>query len=404
VICRPGADGIARTGLVHHRLVIGSIFSSLRARALATASAVGSDELVTAGAAAVEAPDYGAAKARILLLPMGAIDTRDGRHFQLDDEAHAAAVVAASRHYAGRRDIPVDYDHQLVFAVGKDKRGRAPAAGWIKPETLTVTAAGIEADVTWTTTAAEALARREYRYFSPTFTTDKAGRITSIRFGSLVNDHAIDALPAIAAASIPDVNPQETDVNYAKIAAALGLPPEASEDDILAAITAMAMPKAMMTAAAAQFGLAETATAQEIVTAATATAAAAAAAAPAEPDPAKYVPIEAFNDVSAQLATASAAAQAGEAERLVTAAAEAGKVSPALKGWATNFAATNIDGFKAWVEKAPVIVAAGAVPAEQINAAAAGSGGDGLTDSERAVIKLTGVTADAFIAAKKKGI
>ncbi len=396
--CRPAPDGKRGLCAVHHGRVINALLSRIRARSLATASAGDLGPLVTAAAVAVAAPDEAAAgaAAKILLLPLGDIHTRDNRHFRIDDVAHAEAIIAASVQHAGRRDIPVDYDHQLVYAVGKDRGGRAPAAGWIKPGSLIVTAAGIEGEVSWTPGAADALAKREYRYFSPTFTTFKDGRIAAIRFGSLVNDNAIDELPAVAAAAISDVTHQETPVNYAKIAAALGLPADASEEDVLAAIAGSALPAAVMTAAALSplgtaLGLAADATAEEIVTAAT-------AAVTAEPDPAKFVPIAVVTDLQGKLATATAASAATEAEQLITTASADGKLTPAMQGWAKSYAAKDLPGFKTWLATAAVVVSPGAIEGDLETAAAQGGV---LTDDEKKICKLTGVTEEKFLAAKK---
>jgi phage I-like protein len=367
-------------------MVITGLLSFLRARAsrLAIASAV-AGELATA-AAAIDAPSDGAETSRVLLLPMGEIITRDGRRFTLD-AARAADVVAASVAYAGQRAIPCDYDHQLVFAVGKQAAGTAPASGWIETASLAVTPAGIEGEVTWTAAARERLRSREYRYLSPSFTHDKTGAVTSIRYLSLVNDPAIDTLPAVAAT---EASTLETPVNYAKIAAALGLSAEASEEDILAALAAMAMPKEAMEAAAARLGLVATATAAEIATA---------AASMATPDPAKYVPIDVVDALRADLATAATRSAGQTAEQLVTAATEAGQITPAMRPWALDYAGKDPAGFKAWAEKAPAIVKPGAEPLDT----AAAQNGPGLTDEEHRVVKMLGITPEAFAAEKKKG-
>jgi phage I-like protein len=184
---------------------------------------------------------------------------------------------------------------------------------------------------------------------------------------------------------------QENPVNYAKIAAALGLPAEASEDEILAAIAGMALPPPVMTAAAAALGLAEGATAEQIVTAAT-------AAVSAEPDPAKFVPIAVVTDLQGQLATANAAITTTEAEQLIATASAEGKLTPAMQGWAKSYAGKDLVGFKAWLATAAAVVTPGQVDLET---AALKANGGALTEDEKRICKLTGVSEDKFLAAKK---
>lgn len=349
-----------------------------RAALLATAAAAG-DQLATCGVVGEAPADAVAGKAsRLLLFPMGDVTLRDGRKFRLEGPEHAAQVITASAAYAGRRDIPVDYDHQLVYGVGKGAGGQAPAAGWIKPASLVADEKGIWGEVEWTTAATARLAAREYRYTSPSFTHDAAGRITGIRFLSLVNDNAIDELPAVAAT-------QETAVNYAKIAAALGLSAEASEDDILAAIAKMAMPAAAMASAATALGLAADATAEAIATAA-------ATAAAKSPDPAKFVPVAALDEARGRLAVLEKERQ----EKLVTAATEAGKLTPAERDWALGYIAKDEAGFNAMIAARPAIVTTGT----QLQGDPAGKDKNGLTTDELAVCRALGVTPEAFATAK----
>lgn len=353
---------------------------------LQTASAVAG--LLTCGALA-EAPASGDTT-RVLLFPMGDVRTRDGRQYRLDDAAHAAQVIAASVAYAGRRQIPVDYDHQLVYGVGaagpgKVGGGQAPAAGWIDPDTLSVDAQGIWADVAWTETAAARLAAREYRYLSPSFRAGKDGRLASIIYLSLVNDNAIDELPAVA-------NTQTETPKMEQIALALGLPADATMEAILAAIAKMGGSPPSMATAAAALGLGGDATADQIFTAA---AAAIAAAKDAKPDPAKFVPVEALTEASSRLAVL----EAERHDRILTAAAEAGKISPALRGWAADFLKKDEAGFNAWLAAAPAILTAGA----QLDGKPdTGANEHGLTAFELQSCSALGVTPEEYVEIKKK--
>ena len=58
------------------------------------------------------------------LLPRGAVNGRDGRHWRLDDPA---GVITRS---ARDGDLPIDYEHESEKP--KAHGGPVPAAGWIK--------------------------------------------------------------------------------------------------------------------------------------------------------------------------------------------------------------------------------------------------------------------------------
>ncbi|MFN7400568.1 MAG: phage protease [Sandaracinobacter sp.] len=359
-----------------------------------------------AAAAAIEVRvAEGSPATRLQLMPLGAVELRDGRGpFRLDD---AAAVIEATKRHAGQTHIVVDYDHQHFFGVKPGVAAQAPAAGWIDPASLRVEDDGIWGDVEWTAAAAEKLRAREYRYVSPLFAFDEtSGAVLAILNASLTNVPAIEALAAAAgvewaanskgAASAdltPDPNAtQETEqMLLAKIAAALGLADSATEEEVMLKLASLnqgaagvAAATASIAAAAVKLGLSADATADQV---------AAAAVAKAEPDPAKFVPISAMTDLQTRLA----ALEGDKVAAVVAAAMEAGKVSPGQKDWAISYASKDLAAFEAYLKTAPVIVAPGA----QLAAAAAQPGGDGLTESERQVAKMLGRTPEQMLAAKK---
>lgn len=365
---------------MHQALVIKQLLYRLRRVPL---PGIAASAAVLPGEAFVGGPADAVAGAeplkRILVLPMGDIVLRGhSKRARLDDLAHAEAVVAASLAHAGRTDPMIDYDHQSYHAVGPGKGGNARAAGWIKG--LSADEAGIWADVEWTPAAAAALAAREYRYISPIFYPDKDGRVVWLRNAGLVNEPAIEALPAVAAAYL------ETPVNYTKIAAALGLPDTATEDEILAAIGAMAMPVPAdkMAMAAAALHLPEAAGVAEIVLAA--------AAFDGTPDPAAFVASALYETVRAE----NAALKGKLHTDIIAAAIEAGKLTPAEQPWAASYIAKDEAGFQAMLVARTPVVAGGELDLGRKPAA-----GAALTDEEAAVCASLGITPDAFIAAKK---
>lgn len=339
------------------------------------------EKRVAGSASAVALPADG--KSAILLMKIGANPARDGRIvYRVDDQAHAEAVVAASRKYFGATEMMVDYDHQSVFGAKDGVGGRAEAAGWIDPATLRADNDGVWGDAVWTQAASQALADRRYRYISPYFGHDAGGRVTRIFNAALTNRPELE-LQAVASAD--DFDGDETDMD--KIANALGLPTGATIDQIMQALaqvtTATASARAERTAVCVALGLAADATTAEIATAASAKA----------PDPAAFVPRAEFDSLRSEI-------QAFRDTRVtasVDAAISSGKIAPASRTWAMGYAAKDPDGFAAFVGTAPAIVAPGA---EERHKAALAS--DTLTDEERAVCSMMGIKEADFIAARKE--
>jgi phage I-like protein len=350
-----------------------------------------------AAAAAVEVVSAGAPKKRIQLLPLGAIVLRDGRGpFNMSKEV-AHAVIAATRQRAGNTDIMIDYDHQSFYGAVEGVGGRAEAAGWISPASLSVEADGIWADVSWTPAAEAKLAAREYRYLSPLFTFDPATKaVRAIRNAGLTNTPAIDELVAVASAN-PNGDPSqpaansgrgdqpETPMDLSKIAVAAGLAASAPEGEIVAKVTLLATGATALAVASQQLGLKADATAEQLVAAA------------AKPDPAQYVPIAVVTELRADVAALRQATVTRDAEAVVAAALKDGKISPAMKGWADDYAKKDLAGFQAYVDKAPAIIAASALELE----AEGGAGKSRLTATEAEVVAKLGLTPERFVAAKE---
>ena len=328
-------------------------------------------------AATVELPEGASPPREILLLPAGRIPTRphDGRAPWHNPDADA--VVAATREL--RLDLPVDYEHQGELTR---KNGQpAPAAGWIKR--LFARAGEVWGEVEWTARAAGHIKAREYRFISPAFEHDKATRVVKRIVGAaLVNNPAL-YMKAIAKSE----NNTEEIMDLDKLRKALGLPDDADEKKILAAASAAMAATAELVKTARALGVDEGADAVKVTEAASASAkgvksiakaagleetatageiekavkAKATASADGDPDPEKFVPREEYDRAAARL-TAIETERAGEkASAAVDEAVAAGKIAPAQREWALDYAKTSPDGFKTYAEKAPVIVAPGRI-------------------------------------------
>ncbi|MBS3961624.1 MAG: hypothetical protein KGZ61_07325, partial [Sandarakinorhabdus sp.] len=210
--------------------------------------------LPIAAAASIEvglnAAGDGAPITRVQLLPIGQVHLRDGRGPFLLPPEHASAVVEATRRKAGRTAIMIDYDHQSFYGAKDGVGGRAPAAGWIDPASLSVDATGIWGTVEWTPAAGQRLKAREYRYLSPLFSYDEKTKIvSSILNAGLTNTPAIEALAAVASEDRSSLQ-ENAQMDYSKIAAALGLADTATEEEVMAKIASLTASMADMTTAA----------------------------------------------------------------------------------------------------------------------------------------------------------
>ena len=320
----------------------------------------------------------------VLLLPRGYLPARDGRRWHNPDPE---GVVTRSLAHAGTTDPVIDYEHQTDHA-GRNGQA-APAAGWIKE--LRAEADGIRGRITWTDKALAHIRAKEYRYFSPTFTYDKNGRIGMVLRGALTNNPALD-LPALAS------NQPENSMNekLLKLLAFFGLT-EANADDDAALDAALAKAEAALDngdliAVAKALDLAEDATPDAILAKCKTLKDSGA------PDPTKYVPVSDFQAMATELKTLQDDRSAEKAEALVADGMKDGKIPPAMKDWALAYAKKDIDNFIAYLAVQPVIVAPGstATPAPDGDPAAA------LTADELAVCKAMGIEPDKFKASRQE--
>jgi hypothetical protein len=125
------------------------------------------------------------------------VDTVKGS-FRFDAKA---AKLVLDDYVANGVDLMIDYAHASLSAeVAVDPANAGKAAGWFNLE-----ARGGELwaiNVRWTPPAAEAMRRKEWRFMSPAFKTDKkSGRITSLLNVALTNTPATRQLTPLVAAS-----------------------------------------------------------------------------------------------------------------------------------------------------------------------------------------------------------
>lgn len=334
------------------------------------------------------------------LLPIGReFYGRDGRGpYRIPDQAAAQRIIEATTAYQKGADLPIDYDHQLVFS---QKNGQpAIAAGWIKE--LSVRPDGIWGRVEWTEKAAAHVVAREYRYLSPMFPHDKDGNVLRLAGAGLVN------MPNLQLTAIASQHGEDRTMDLIKILAMLfGLPETSDQAAIVAhcqkllsgfSVVAQRLgiaeannPALIATAAQAAFakvatalGQPETATIDQL-----ATAAAQLVTANGAPDPSKWVAMAQYQAVADELKTLKGAQIGAE----VDAAIKAGKIIPAQRDTMLAWAGQDLAGFKKFVEAQPAIVTAG----QDVTGQGKPPGTEGkLTDEELAICKQLGVSPEDF--------
>ncbi|TCR70515.1 phage protease [Bosea sp. BK604] len=285
----------------------------------------------------------------VQLTPRGDVIARDGRPFRFDPERLAAAFSQ------GGLKLPIDFEHESEFTI---TLGAKPARAWIVE--VEARPQGLFGRVDWLPDAVAALKAKAYRYISPTFYRDD-DEVTArlIKAAALVSAPAL-GMPALASATHHNGATMLKDLLIA-----LGLPETASAGD---AVSAIALLKAG--------------------------------------DPAKFVPKAQHDATVTALATAEKtiqdAADAAHVARcgtLVDDAVKGGKIAPAAKDQYLALAKSNFDGTKAAIDAMPVVLKAGtdvAVAQADPDKGAAGT----LSEAERAMAKATGVSEEAFLAAR----
>jgi phage I-like protein len=302
---------------------------------------------------ALSLADAGTGANWVQLCPAGTFKARDGRGpFEAGHGDALQAIIDRSKEIAGSTELVIDYDHQAVFGAKDGVGGRAPAAGWIKE--LEVRADGIWGRVEWTAAASAAIKANEYRYLSPVLIqARKDGRVLAIRMAALTNTPALDMAEVIAA-SANFSETSEEEVSMDKVLAALGLAAGSGEDAVLSAITKLQTSSAAVALAA---GLGKEATSDEVIAAFSQKA--------AKPDPSQYVPLSAFVEVQNTVKVLQQSLSADKASAAVDKAIKDGKVAPALKDWAMDYAKSNLAGFEAYAAGAPVLTAQQTTPTPQ---------------------------------------
>lgn len=327
------------------------------------------------------------------LLPAGHFSAIDGRPFDVPGGQWVINADIASRliQYAknAANDLVIDYEHQTL---NKDRNGQpAPASGWIKDMEWRE-GSGLWIKPQWTSRAKEFIKGEEYRFLSAVFPYDKhTGEPLYIHSAALTNRAGVDGLQDLEAlsANILNQHPQETPpMNKAmlKLLAKLGI--ELNEGE-------------QMTEAqeAAALSAVDTALAKADEADGLKTQVAALSAQDNKPDPAKYVPIAAVQQLQQQVAVLSARTNANELEQTISTALEDGRLLPAMEEWAHDLGKRDMAALTAYLDNA---VPLAALSAQQTNGkdkpdADKKTGVAALSAQELTVCANMGISAEDYL-------
>jgi phage I-like protein len=312
------------------------------------------------------------APAEIQVIPYGNVDTPKGP-YTLDAES-AQAVMKAFE--TSQNDMVIDYEHQTLQGV------EAPAAGWIK-KLINKGEEGIWAGVEWTERAKQYIANKEYKYVSPVFlkriSDNKVVRLINV---ALTNQPNIDGMvPLINKDSEfsfeTNAKKEKEDVNmFKELLKILGLAETATEQEAIVAVNKLKEPVQVVANKGVLdlLGLKEGATEAEV----TGT-------------------IQAMKqshgqvaELSTQVAQLTTRLGERDATDLVAMAMKEGKITPAQKEWADEYAKRDPAGFKVFVAKAPVVVVMGKEIAPQKPVEGA------IDETQLAVNKAMGLDDETF--------
>jgi phage I-like protein len=323
----------------------------------------------------------------IRVLPRGAVELSDHREPFMVDEASLRSMAADFR--SRGVDLVIDYEHQSLQGE------RAPAAGWIKE--LEARGDGLWARVDWTQQARDYLEKKEYRYFSPVLKLDpETRRAVALMHMGLTNVPAIKHLPPLVArwgggAAAPAAPRQagpavkvlagkmdsvkEKAKMVEQLKRLMGLEPEVEEGAVCGKALEAFRDIAATLNLPGEVSLAQMKGAVEALKTGTSR---------------LLKAEEALEALKGRLANETA-------DRLVEEAMQAGKVSPAQRGWAVEYCRRDPEGFQTYADRAPKLVPTG----EELQFSREGRQDErGLLPEELAVCRSLNVSPEAYLKAK----
>jgi phage I-like protein len=286
------------------------------------------------------------------------------RDVLFDDEARAAVSSAFMSH--GMDRLPIDFDHGMLSPL--KSADSSAAAGWFVPMVHSASGALMATDVQWTPRAAQMLRDREFRFFSPALRIENStGRVTKLINVALTNLPATkDQMPLVANDKEPPKHSGELEHNMQKLFKLIG-----ANDEGEAMVIASEWNR----------------TGEQILTL-TSTKTLADALAAIEANAKLPAEVKRLSDVIADRDKADADR---DRDALIVTLSEDGKLPPALHEWAKT---QSVESLTAFGEGAPVIN-------EENHEQKAADKSPQLTDEDKHIAKVTGVSLEDFTAQRK---
>ena len=324
----------------------------------------------------------------IKILPLGHVHTQKG-DFEVDDES---ANLIREQFQGRKLDLVIDYEHQTLKGI------QAPAGGWI--EDIYKGQDAIVAKVKWTERAKEYLSNREYRYLSPVVIVRKKDRkAIEIHSAALTNTPAIDGMFALV--NSVDINfeknKEDKKMDLKKLAASLGLPESATEEDIEKALAAAQEALKQNRESEEQEGTEKNSSGEketgedaskEVVANSTILSLLGLEDGAKTEDAVTAIMALRAETGSDEILALREELREHHAEEMVQVALKSGKITAAQKDWAKAYALKDKDGFRSFVEKAPVVVPQGKMDLKNAPESSGGSGADAM------ILKNCGVSAE----------
>ena len=319
------------------------------------------------------------------ILPMGGFASNDGRpspgmQWVLNDGA-AARIVNYWQSVAEL--MVIDYEHQTQKSAENGKP--APAAGWVVH--IESRADGIYIVPKWTIEASGYIDREEYKYISPVFSYDsKTGEILMLFMAGLTNTPGLSGLTELKPEMLKSfLTSQEENKVDKDLLKSLGLPENATQDQVNAAVTQLNTQLSTADASVATLTAEKASVGAELATLKAADKGVTAVAA-----------------LQTQVVALQAELNGSKVKSLVDEGMADGRILPAMKDWAESLGRSDVAQLQAFLKNAPKIAA---LQSQQSAGMTHGSGttdASGLTADELAVCHSTGVSPKDFAAAKKE--
>lgn len=289
--------------------------------------------------------------------------------------ADAAEVVRRAE--ALGRDLAVDYEHRSQTPVDN---GPVPAAGWFR---LEAREDGLWAvNLRWTDAAATMIRTGEYRFWSPVFWAED-GHIRQVDMIGLTNQPAtLDQRPLVASAN--------GDSMRERLIQLLGLADDATDEQIEAALAELREHSGLLEQAQALLTEAG-------ITAALGTDEAHGQAMAAGANARLAGRVAELETELAQLRSQQAE---GEAEAVVDAALEQGRIHAASRAYWIEKFGQNPKAVRAHFASLTAGAMVPTLPPKTKPLTA--SAQDGLSDTEKAIIAQTGVSVEKYLATKRR--